>query len=449
MRARMAVFLVSACLCCALSALVDVAVGGQSSDDKTAHRLPARLKLNSAEQLKAMSPLLHASYLKSTGVEMFRGNWVAAAAGQTLPIKPGEEFTPNGAHSPDNGRTWTVLPANPAFDAKLPHGYRRDAFPVFVDHTNGRILKVIPSLDTRGLDPRINEPAIAEQASYLRYRVSIDGGKTFLFDEPIVQKGKTPQNPFDGVYTGKNGVYMGDVGSQIIRTRAGRIIVPAQARVLGPDGKLFSPGGGWTYHDVLMVIGRWRNDNRLDWTIARIAADPARSTRGMIEPTLAELSDGRLLCVMRGSNGGAKDPNCKIPSYKWRSVSSDGGLHWSKPKPWTYDDGTPFFSPSSMSLLLTHSSGRIFWIGNISPTNCRENDPRYPLVISEVDRNTLRLIKNTLLTVDTKRPDESGVNLSHFWGYEDRETNEIVIVGARYSVDYNKHTPRVWRIAVQ
>jgi len=422
----------------------------QTRAHQAVERPPARLKLHSVHPLKEMSPLLHATYLKNAGVEMFRGNWVMAASASTLLIKPGEEFAPNGAYSPDNGRTWTGLPANPDFDSKLPHGYRREAFPSFVDPVNGNIFKLLASLDTPGLDPRANEPPISLEAYYLRYRVSLDGGKTFLFDEPIVQKGKTPDNPFDGVYKGKNGIFMGDVGSQIIRTRAGRILIPAQACKLGPDGQLSSPGGGFTYTDVIMILGRWRDDHRLDWEIAPpIEADPARSTRGMIEPTVVEMLDGRLLCVMRGSNGGEKDPQCKIPSYRWRSVSSDGGLHWTTPEPWTYDDGAPFFSPSSMSLLLKHSSGRIFWIGNISPSNCRGNDPRYPLVIGEVDPRTLRLIKGTVLEIDTKRPGESGVNLSHYWGFEDRQTNEIVIAGARYSPDYNSNTPTVWRIAVQ
>ena len=33
-----------------------------------------------------------------------------------------------------------------------------------------------------------------------------------------------------------------------------------------------------------------------------IKANPARATRGMDEPTLAQLADGRILVVMRGSN---------------------------------------------------------------------------------------------------------------------------------------------------
>jgi hypothetical protein len=308
---------------------------------------------------------------------------------------------------------------------------------------------LVPSLDTPGLDPHIAEPPIALEAYYLRYRVSIDGGRTFLFDDPIVQKGKTPENPFDGVYRGKNGIFMGDVGSEILRTRAGRLIVPAQACKLGPDGKLWNPGGGWTYTDVIMILGSWRADNRIEWEVAPpIEGDPARSTRGMIEPTLAEMPDGRLLCIMRGSNGGSKDPDWRLPSYKWYAVSRDGGRHWSKPQPWTYDDGTPFFSPSSMSQLLTHSSGRCFWLGNLSPSNCRANDPRYPLVIGEVDRRTLKLIKQSVLPIDTKRPEELGVNLSHWWGFEDRATHDILVAGARFGLAYKTSSPVVYRVGV-
>ncbi|MCX6994200.1 MAG: sialidase family protein [Kiritimatiellaeota bacterium] len=386
--------------------------------------------LKSVEHPSASSPLSGASYLKCAGVEMVR----------------------NGGSSPDNGRTWKNLPPNPDFDGKLPHGYRREKMPPFVDPENGRIVSIVASMDTPGLDPKIIEPPVALETYYLRYRVSVDGGKTYLFDEPVVQQGKTPENPFDGVFRGKNGIFLGDCGSQTIRTRRGDIIVPAQACRLGPDGKLANPGGGWTWTDTVMVIGRWVPDNRLEWRASEpIVGDPARSTRGMIEPTLAELTDGRILCVMRGSNGGSKDPDCKLPSYRWFAVSSDGGFHWSEPEPWTYEDGTPFYSPSSMSQLLKHSSGRIFWIGNLSETNCRANDPRYPLVIGEVDRKTLRLIRKSVLTIDTKLPEESGLNLSHFWGLEDRETKDIVIVGNRHRdkyLDEATSPPVVYRIAV-
>lgn len=412
--------------------------------DEAAGWAPARLKLKSHQILDQMSPLMYAVYLKPTGVDMFK------PTGSSILDPPDNKNPINGFHSFDNGQSWTQLPANPNFENNLPHGYRREAFPTFVDPENGNLVKVVPSLDTPGLDPSTTEPPVALEKYYLRYRVSTDGGKSFLFDEPIVQEGKTPENPFDGVYKGKNGIFMGDVGSQLIRTRQGNILIPAQACKLDPDGRLWSPGGNFTYTDVILILGRWRPDNRITWKISRpIEADPARSTRGMIEPTVAEMSDGRLLCVMRGSNGGVKDETYQLPSYRWWSVSRDGGFHWTKPQPWTYDNGTAFFSPSSMSQLIHHSSGRVFWIGNISQANCRGNDPRYPLLIGEVHPTTLRLIESTLLVVDMKRADEPGVNLSHWWGFEDRKTSEIVIAGARHSQTYKEATPALWRIAVQ
>ncbi len=386
-----------------------------------------KLTLKSSRQLTGRSPLAHASYLKARGLEMVKV----------------------GGYSPDNGRTWERFAPAPDFDGDLPHGYRRETFPLFVDHSNGRIVRVVPSMDTPGLDPKIVEPPIALETYYLRYRVSLDGGRTYLFDEQIIQKGHTRENPFEGVYYGKNGIFMGDVGSQLLRIRSGAIIIPAQACKLGADGKLASPGGGFTYTDAMMVIGRWTEGNRLEWEIGEpIAGNPASSTRGMIEPTLAELPDGRILCVMRGSNGGSKDPQCKIPSYRWLSVSRDRGYHWSDPQPWTYEDGTPFHSPSSMSQLLTHSSGRVFWLGNIHTSNCRGNHPRYPLVIGEVNRETLCLVQGTILTIDTKRPEEDDINLSHWWALEDRETGDIVVAGARHAKGYTSKTPYLWRVGV-
>ena len=57
------------------------------------------------------------------------------------------------------------------------------------------------------------------------------------------------------------------------------------------------------------------------------------------------------------------------------SLSKDGGSHWTKPEPWTYDTGEPFFSPSACSNLVRHSSGKLFWLGHISATNPRTLQP--------------------------------------------------------------------------
>ena len=164
----------------------------------------------------------------------------------------------------------------------------------------------------------------------------------------------------------------------------------------------------------------------------------------MIEPTLAEMHDGRILMVMRGSNGGKADPRQELPSYKWVSLSRDGGETWSAPAPWTYEDGTPFFSPSAMSSLFRHSSGRHFWAGNLTPQNCRGNLPRWPLVIGEVDARSLKLLRSSVLTVDTQRPEDltrGRLDLSHLTMLEDRENKQIVLV---YPRSYNAYKSNEW-----
>ncbi len=298
-----------------------------------------------------------------------------------------------GRLSTDNGRTWKTEPMQPDFVSGLPHGYRRNPVTSALDPFTGRLITIVNALDTPGLDPTVHEPRVAQQTYYLRYRVSADSGKTWAFDEPIVQAGDfTAQHPFEGVWVGKNAIYLGDLGCIPIVTRAGRVLVPAQTTPLGPDGKLWNPSGGHTYTDVLVLIGTWTNGQRLSWRASqRVVGDPKRTTRGLIEPTLAEFPDGRILMVMRGSNGGKADPRHELPSSKWFAVSQDGGETWSAPAPWTFDDGQAFFSPSSMSALFRHSSGRCFWAGNLTAHNCEGNLPRWPLVIGEVDPRSLKL----------------------------------------------------------
>jgi hypothetical protein len=348
--------------------------------------------------------------------------------------------------STNNGRTWSSEPMPPDFITGLPQGYRREPCTSALDPFTGRLLMIVNALDTPGLDPKAHEPRVALQTYYLRYRVSAAGGKSWLFDEPMVQAGSfTAQHPFEGVWIGKNCIYLGDLGCVPLVTRAGRILVPAQTTPLGPDGKLWNPSGGHTYTDILVLIGTWTNGQRLTWRSSqRVTGDPKRTTRGVIEPTLAEFPDGRLLMVMRGSNGGKADPQYELPSYKWFAISQDGGGTWSAPAPWTFEDGHPFFSPSSMSALFRHSSGRCFWAGNLSARNCQGNLPRWPLVAGEVDPRSLKLIRSSVLTVDTQRPEDKTrgrLDLSHLTLLEDRENKQIILT---YPRSYNGYKSNEW-----
>ena len=143
--------------------------------------------------------------------------------------------------------------------------------------------------------------------------------------------------------------------------------------------------------------------------------------------------------VMRGSNGGKSDPENRLPSYKWYSVSGDGGETWSKPEPWTFEDGSTFYSPSSMSALFSHSGGRCFWVGNMSTINCQGNLPRYPLVMAEVSTKSLKPIRSSLITVDTRTEEDLSkgrLDISHITLLEDRETKEIILTYPRNTNAY-------------
>ena len=274
--------------------------------------------------------------------------------------------------SPDNGKSWSAWEAI-EHKVKTPQGvHRQYPLPGWIDPVNGRMLVMV--LD--GILPR-DDPMEGMARWSVRYRVSTDGGRTFAVDEPVIQKGNyTAEHPVEGVWIGKNSIQTSAGTGMPIRTRQGRVLVPVQITPLGPDGKYWSPGGGYTYTDVAVLVGVWTDGMKIEWEISeRVKADPMKSTRGLVEPTIAEMPDGRILMVMRGSN----NVEAKSSRLKWYSVSADGGLHWSRPKPWTYTDGSNFFSPSSCSQLLRHSNGHCYWLGNISPNNPAGNNPRYPL----------------------------------------------------------------------
>jgi hypothetical protein len=221
---------------------------------------------------------------------------------------------------------------------------------------------------------------------------------------------------------------LGDVASVPITCKDGTVLLPAIVTPLGPDGKLYNPTGGYTYTDAIVLHGRW-SGKRLVWRAGeRITGDPARVTRGMDEPTIETLADGRLILVLRGSN----DRNPKLPAYRWVSYSNDGGGHWTQPEPWAYDNGEPFFSPSACSQLVRHSNGKLFWVGHITPHNPRGNRPRYPLYLAEVEQRKGLLIRESLVKIDDRQPGEDeGLMLYSVYAREDRQTREIAVHASR------------------
>ncbi len=322
-------------------------------------------------------------------------------------------------HSRDHGRTWSA-PVPKATGEKRPEGMmRRHPRCGYLDPRSGRLIEfwnegVLPS----------DDPLEGMRQWNIFY--TINGGPV----QQLIHRGSefNAKHPLPGVWTGKNSVMIGDMASRpFTRPSDGAILTPCGITPLDADGKLYNPTGAYTWHDAAFLIGRWKDGGRrLEWEISDlIKADPERATRGMDEPAIAALADGRLITVMRGSN----DKRPELPSYRWHAFSSDGGKSWTKPAPWTYDSGEAFFSPSACSQLYPHPvTGKLYWLGNIVPVNPRGNRPRYPFVIGEVDRATGLLIKRSVRVVDDKAPDDDPLlTLSNFFAREDRQTGGIAL----------------------
>jgi hypothetical protein len=317
-------------------------------------------------------------------------------------------------YSTDHGRTWGP-PLMRSTGEKRPQGMlRRHPRAAIVDPRSGRFLEFW----NEGVLPT-DDPLEGMRQWNVFYKVN---GRV----HQVIHDGQEfgPRHPLPGVYTGRSMVMLGDVGSVPIVLKDGSILLPAIVTTLDADGKLYNPAHGYTYTDVVVLHGRWRG-SRLTWTSSEVVkGDPARSTRGMDEPTLGTLSGGRLIMVMRGSN----DRNPSLPGYKWVSCSDDGGCRWTAPKPWTYDTGAPFFSPSASSQLLQHSNGKLYWLGHISAANPRGNSPRYPVYLGEVDRTSGLLVRDSLVLLDDRRTDEDRILMLYSpYCREDRRTGGIAV----------------------
>lgn len=220
-----------------------------------------------------------------------------------------------------------------------------------------------------------------------------------------------PANPFDPAFTDANRAYFG-VGMDFAEDGSGWYPL-----VCRPKGQGQTEGGV-----VLM-----RRDARTgDWSAsAPVFIEPERSSRGLLEPDVALLSDGRLLVVMRGSSTET------VPGHKWFTISTDGGRTLSPVEMFRYEDGTEFYSPSSIHRFIRSTrNGRLYWLANIvpAPANSNHNGQRYPLYIAEIDEEKVAVRRESLILVDDRRESDSErLQLSNFSVIENRETLDIEI----------------------
>lgn len=359
---------------------------------------------------------------------------------------------PKQRRSTDNGRTWSDFEPLPDIITH-PQGVRVHwgSGPQIYDPTSKAIVSI-------WLRQTHKEGVYHNQ---LFSRLSFDGGRTWSDGVQLMyEPGKRfdPSDPFNPEYLNNNQAYC---GNNIIRHSNGTLIV-AGATVNIPKGvpipnpkKLSVMGIPADSRSIgsACFIGRWDPAKKAyTWSAGEVVwLSRGITSRGLLEPEVAELADGRVLVVWRGSNAGL-DPK-QVPGRKWYSVSSDGGKTLTKPTDWRYDDGSQFYSPSSFHRMIRHSvTGKLYWIGNICAGRTRGNGPRYPLVIAEVDEKTPALKKASVTLIDDRREgDGSRLQLSNFSLLENRRTHDLELYLTRlgenpddfWAADAYKYTLRI------
>ena len=276
-----------------------------------------------------------------------------------------------------------------------------------------------------------------EETPFSEHLVMYEDGKVFDPEHPRDMEHLEKNNGFENApIVLKNGDIAVPVG----------VPVHVGCRIAGVNVNRVFPSCPTISRCVIVARGKYNpKAERYDFTFSNpIILSDLRSSRGIDEPILAELESGRLLLVMRGSNVSAPAWNTRIepgtPSFKWYAYSDNGGADFTDAEPWHFDNREVIYSGATISKFFRSSkNGKLYWFGNISDHTAYDNNPRYPLFVSEVDEKTGLLIKESLTMIDTKREGEcDDVQLSNFELLEDRETLNLELSLCKYN-QFDRH----------
>jgi len=324
-------------------------------------------------------------------------------------------------YSTDNGKTWSQFESLPE-TLSYPSGVEvwEGSGPKFYDSD----ANVLVEMWLR----QIAQDGLYNNFTY--YRLSHDQGKTWTNPKQLRYETVDdfdPKDPLNPDFLNYNQAYF---GSNILHHSNGTLI-HCVAHANAPND-LDNNKRPWRMGS-LCFIGKWNaRVEDYQWTAGkRVEISPDLSSRGLMEPEVAELKDGQVLVIWRGSN------TAKTPGRKWFSASNDGGMTLSEIQELKYDDGSSFYSPSSYHRMIRHSvTKKLYWLGNISAIPPSGNSPRYPLVIAEVDEEIPALKKNTVTAIDDRKPKQStAIQFSNFSLLENRETHELELYLTTYGQD--------------
>ncbi len=156
-----------------------------------------------------------------------------------------------------------------------------------------------------------------------------------------------------------------------LRLSTGRVLLPAH----GPYAEKYI--GGTTYRgNDLHAFVFYSDDGFRTWK--RSEDSMTAEGRGCHEPTIVELKDGRLYCLLRNTN-----------QCQYCSISEDGGVHWTRPAP------TVLRSPEAPALVkrIPKTGDLLVLWNNVAS---KSNWPRTPLsaAVSTDEGKTWGLVKD-------------------------------------------------------
>jgi sialidase-1 len=139
-----------------------------------------------------------------------------------------------------------------------------------------------------------------------------------------------------------------------LRLSTGRVLLPAH----GPYAEKYVGGAPYRGGNLHAFVF-YSDDGFHTWK--RSADSMTAPGRGCHEPTIVELKDGRLLCLLRNTN-----------RRQYFSISEDGGDHWTKPAPTVLPSPE---SPAILKRIPTTGDLLVIW-NNVAS---KSNWPRTPL----------------------------------------------------------------------
>jgi len=353
------------------------------------------------------------------GVAVGRSTWyigpgLERAEGQAIAWKSDEPMEPQIRYSKDNGKTWSDFVTDSqimTFEEKYDIYSGEGGKDGFYDSISGLHVRVwLRQTIIKG------PPVRGYNQSF--WSVSEDNcrtwskGKMFKYEQGAELD---PDNPLDPNYLENNQMYP---GNNYICHSNGTLIHGGTSINIPKD----APFAQWGRAvGSACFIARWDPKQRqYNWRRGNVVWIPRTDAICLQEAEVAELADGRVLVVWRAP----AFPG--MPTRKWYSVSTDGGLTLSEVKELKYDDTIHFYSPESFHRMIRHSvTGKLYWLGNITPQPSGRY-PRYPLVIAEVDEKIPALKRQTATIIDDRQPqDTEQLQVSNFSLLENRETHDL------------------------